>query len=62
LVPTAADLVRLRTALSRWDVSYVVVTTTGLSPVYDAAVMTAATGRLPHRANRPGRGTSIGPR
>lgn len=52
LVPTAADLVHLRSALTRWDVSYVVVTTTGPSPVYDAAVMTATTGRLPHRSNR----------
>lgn len=51
--PTSADLSALRAALRRWKVSYVVVTTTGPSSPYTAAVMTAVTGLAPtvsHRA------------
>ena len=46
-VPTSADLVALRNALSSWKVSYIVITTTGPNPVFTAAVMTAVTGHVP---------------
>lgn len=45
--PTPADLLALRAALSSWRVSYIVITATGLNPVYTAAVMTAVSGRVP---------------
>jgi hypothetical protein len=50
---TAGELLKLRAALRRWDVSYIVVTDTGPAPVEAAAVFTAATGKTPtvsHRA------------
>lgn len=50
--PTAEDLVSLRGALERWGVSYVVVTATGSSPLYAAAVMTAVIGRPPEVSQR----------
>lgn len=46
-VPSPSALAALRRAVEAWDVSYVVVTTTGPNPVFAAAVMTAAIGRLP---------------
>jgi hypothetical protein len=50
--PTPTELVRLRSELSRWNISYIVITATGLNPVYTAAVMTALTGRLPQTSHR----------
>jgi hypothetical protein len=44
---TAQELLKLRAALRRWDVSYIVVTDTGPAPVEAAAVFTAATGTTP---------------
>ena len=46
-VPKSSDLVALRTALSSWKVSYIVITATGPNPVFTSAVMTAVTGRVP---------------
>lgn len=46
-VPTSADLVALRNALTSWKVSYIVITATGPNPVFTAAVMTAVTGHVP---------------
>jgi dolichyl-phosphate beta-glucosyltransferase len=49
---TGGDVARLRSALRRWDVSYVVVTDTGSAPVEAAAVFTATTGTVPVVAHR----------
>ncbi len=46
------EIAALHQALSAWRVSYVVVTTTGTSPRYAAAVMTAVTGSLPQVSHR----------
>jgi hypothetical protein len=51
-LPSPARLANIRSALSRWNVSYVVVTATGPNPVYTAGVMTAVTGRLPQVTDR----------
>jgi hypothetical protein len=51
--PTPSEIVALRQALGRWDVSYVVVADTGPVPVEAAGLFTAVTGsapRLSHRA------------
>jgi hypothetical protein len=49
---TGGDIVQLRAALRRWDVSYVVVTDTGPAPVEAAAVFSATTGTVPVVAHR----------
>lgn len=49
---TPTDLLSLRSGLSQWKVSYVVVTAMGRNPVYTAAVMTAVTGSMPHVSHR----------
>ena len=51
-VPSPAEILALRDALSEWKVSYIVVTPTGQNPVYAAAVMTAVSGHPPVVANR----------
>jgi hypothetical protein len=51
--PTPSEIVALRQALRRWQVSYVVVADTGPVPVEAAGLFTAVTGsapRLSHRA------------
>ena len=50
---TGLEVRNLRSALHRWDVSYIVVTDTGAAPVEAAALFTAVTGVVPvvsHRA------------
>ena len=50
---TGAEVRNLRSALLRWDSSYIVVTDTGAAPVEAAALFTAVTGVVPvlsHRA------------
>ena len=51
-VPTPAEILALRDALSEWKVSYIVVTSTGQNPIYVAAVMTAVSERPPEVAHR----------
>jgi hypothetical protein len=45
--PGSAQLQSLRSALRGWNVSWIVVTNSGPEPEQAAAVLTAATGRLP---------------
>lgn len=48
---TVTQIVDLRAALRRWDVSYVVVTNTGRDPGYASALFTAVVGRAPGRSH-----------
>jgi hypothetical protein len=52
LAVSPARLEALRRALSRWQVSYVVVTDTGTNPVFVAALMTAVVGDPPRLSQR----------
>lgn len=52
LTLTAAEVGHLRSALRRWDVSYVVVTNGGALPVEAAGVFTATIGTLPKVSHR----------
>jgi hypothetical protein len=49
---TAVQLGHLRTALSQWRTTYIVVTDTGRAPVEAAALFTAATARMPRVVHR----------
>ncbi len=49
---TGAEVRNLRSALRRWDPSYIVVTDTGAAPVEAAALFTAVTGVLPDLSHR----------
>jgi hypothetical protein len=49
---TAGEVAQLRSALRRWDVSYIVVSDAGAAPVEAAGMFTAVTGTVPKVSHR----------